>query len=785
MPESLPWRHRRSSALAHPEATPAVEYVLTSEPEEPRFRDYWRMVCHHWRLIIVIFLAVFGIGLLITVQTTPLYTASATIRIEPQSASVMGAGEVFPGGDEYFQTQVALLKSRALAARVIRDLRLERDPNFVVSPPPIDRLRGWVIGNIEAAISRAVDLLKATPPPPQGPSSTPAAELHVPPRYINRYLSLLTVEAVPKTQLVKVSFETIDPNFSEQLASAHAASYIRMNLETRFELTKEAREFLEKKLTEFKVKVSQSEEALNRFRKQYGVVSLEGNENIVVERMVDLNRRLTEARAKRIELESLSRIIKDKNFASLSQIIDNNLILQLRGRLQDLEAEQARLSTIFKPNHPRLQELEDQINQARKRLDVEIRKVVRTIESDYAAARAKEAALQSEAERQQQSALNLKELGVQYTLLQGEFDANRTVYANVAKRLSETSVTTDSPLSNIQIVEPAEIPLGPSSPKIGRNLFLASVLGLCFGVGLTLLLEHANATLRSPEEVWRAVAVPTLGAVPHWQSLRREEYWWYKHLPQHSPLRWLAPANVEEDRALSASLIASHHPFSLISEAYRTIRSGLLLTQTEQPLQVILLTSARPGEGKTSVALNLAITLAQSGRRVVVIDADLRAGNCHAMLGRSNRHGLVDVLNAGMPLDAALQRTAVEGLYLMARGAMPPNPTDLLGSERMKDVIRDLRGSFDFVLIDSPPAVAVSDAVVLSIHCDGVVLVLRARRTPAEAVQRVVERLDTAGARILGTVLIGVDLRHPEFAEYRHYYASYYSSTHKGTKGQS
>jgi succinoglycan biosynthesis transport protein ExoP len=787
MREGLPWRRRHPPAIANPDATPAMEYVLSPEPEEPHFRDYWKMLLEHRRLIMVIFLAALGIGMFITAQTTPLYTASTTIRIEPQSPSVMGAGETSSWGegrDDYFQTQLALIKGRALAAQVVKSLGLERNPNFVVSHHPVDQLKGWVIGNIQAVFSRAVDFLQTAPPPRKDTPSTREFELAVHPRYISRYLSLLTAEAIPKTQLVKVSFSTIDPRLSQELANAHGAAFIRMNLETRFELTKDGREFLEKKLAEFKVKVAQSEEALNRFRKAYGVVSLEGNENIIVNRLVDLNGRLTEARAKRIELESLSRIIKDKNLTSLSQIIDNSLIVQLRARIEDLEGQQARLATNLKPEHPHLQNLAEQISQARQRLNLEIRKVTRTIESDYTAARAREVALQAEAEQQQQAALNLKERTVQYTLLQGEFDGNRTVFGNVLRRLNETSVSANSPLSNIQITEPAETPLGPSSPRIERDLFVASGLGLFLGVGLAFLLEYLNSAMRTPEEVWRAIAVPTLGTVPHWRSLRRWEYR-YDRLPQSSLLRHLADSSVEDDHALSHTLVASHHPFSLISESYRTIRTGLLLTQTDQPLQVVLLTSARAGEGKTSVTLNLAITLAQSGRRVVVIDADLRAGNCHSVLGLPNRYGLVRLLNDDLPLDVGLQRTAVDGLYLLSRGPLPRNPVDLLGSDKMKEVFQSLRERFDFVLIDSPPAIAVSDTALLAVQCDGVLLVLRAQKTSTEAVQRVVERLETAGARILGTVLIGVDLRNPEFAEYRQYYASYYSQMYKGTEGQS
>jgi capsular exopolysaccharide synthesis family protein len=766
-----------------------TEYIYGPSDEERPLRDYWNMFVKRRRLIFLALVVMLGLGGFITSKTTPLYTAGVTLKLDPQPPTFTNVGDNSnkAGGPDDYQTQVALLKSRALAARVIKNLRLESNPSFRASPSPIDQVRSWGIGLMQSFFTQISALLPdlSGTAPVQEKESPPAREfeLGVHPGLISRYLSFLNVKPMFNTQLVQILFSTVDPHLSQDLANAHAEAFIRMSLETRFELTKEAREFLEKKLAELKGKVERSEEAINRFRQTHGVVSIAGNENIVVDRMVDLNKRLTEARAKRIELESLSRIVKDKNFEYLSQIIDNNLILQLKVRIEGLEAEQSRLATIFTPDHPRLVELGQQISQARRRLNLEINNVVRGIESDYAAARAREAALQAEAERQQQAALNLKELGVEYTLLQGELDANRAVYDNVLKRLNETSVSNDSPISNIQITEPAEIPLGPSSPDFARNLTLAAAFGLFFGVGLAILLEHFDSTVRTPNDVWRAVAIPTLGVVPHLKALRRRKYG-YGHLPMHSPLRRLTQGWAADGRSFSSALMVSHHPLSILAESFRTIRTVLLLGQVERPPQVILLTSAHAADGKTSTTLNLAITLAQSGRNVIVVDADLRKGNCHSLLGLQNRRGLSHVLTDSLPLEESVQRTGVAGLSLLPRGAVPPNPADLLGSNKMREVLVLLRQHFDFVLIDSPPAIAISDAATLSVLCDGVLLVLRGQTTTTEAARRVTERLEAVGAKFLGAVLVGIDLRNPDYADYRNYYKSYYTAAQKAAEKQ-
>jgi capsular exopolysaccharide synthesis family protein len=787
MQDMTPWRNQPLVEMTPRE----TETVYIPESEESHLRDYLKILRKRRWVVIVALLAVVGYGAYTTLRATPMYTAKVTLKIESPNTSVTGMGEVMAsqvsegGTYDYYQTQFALLQSRPLAARVIVAQQLESNPIFTGATPrtpgPLDRAHAWLLARVAALFRFVSDLFRADPTQTAVPAATQqvaASDGHllgVRPGLIGRYMSFLQVQPVRNTRLVQIAFITPDPTLSMELANAHATAFIRRNLETRFELTKEAREFLEKKLAEIKAKVEGSENGLNRFHQKHGVVSLERGENIVVERVIDLNKRLTEATARRLDVESLYRVVKNKNLQALSRLIDNSAIQQLKAHMSTLGVEEARLATVYKPNHPRLHEVVQQMSEVQRRLNQEITTIVRGIETEYTAARDKEQTLQAEARRQQQLALNLKEVGVEYVVLQGQVEASRSVYQSVLKRLNETNVSQDTLLGNIQITEPAERPLAPSSPQTQRDLLLATVLGLFLGVGLAFFLEYLDTTVRTAEDVWRAVALPTLGVIPHLSSLRNRIYG-YGRLPKRASVRGLVHPAVAQGQVFSQTLMVSHHPLSLICESYRSVRTALLLAQAEKPPQVVLLTSAHAGEGKTSTTLNLAISLAQNGRSVVVVDADLRKGNCHTLLHLRRHPGLTYVLTGAVPVEEVVQQSAVAGLALLARGGVPPNPPDLLGSHKMQQVLQCLRKRYEFVLIDSPPAMVLSDAAVLATQSDGVLLVVRGEKTGREVLGRLVQRLELVHGKLLGVVLNGIDIRNPDYADYRYYYSSSYAA---------
>jgi len=772
-----------------------TEYVYSSTATaEVHLRDYFKVLVKRRRLLIGVLLAVVAIGAYFSFTATPLYKATSIIKIEPQNPSVTGIGEMLrlsEGGGpyDYHQTQFQLLNSRTLAAKVIADLRLDADKSFtgasITSSNPISRVQSWFFGNLQFVVSLIKPLQKEEPKNTQVESVAAAASQKplVAPGLIGLYSSFLEVKPVKSTRLVEISFATPDAGLSQQLAEAHARGFIRMSLENRFELTQEAREFLDTKNTELREKLAKSEAALNRFRQTHGVVSMEKGENIVVDRLVTLNQQLTAARAQRIEAESLYKVVENKSTQYLSQVMSQGMVPTLRSNLLGLEAEKVRVSTVFKPDHPRMMELNQQINETRRALNTEINNVVRGIHENYVAALTKEQALQAEAQKQQQMALNLKEVGVEFAVLDEEVKVNRAIYENVLRRLSETTVSNDLAVSNMQISQHAEKSSRPFSPDIPFALVQSAFLGLFLGVGLVFFFEYLDSRLNTPQHVWHAVALNTFGVVPDLNSFNRRLLGWN---PSERPLlKGLTRLRLQAPNSSPGELISTHHPFSIITESYRTIRTALLFSQAEKPPQIVLLTSPSPGEGKTVTTLNLAIALAQDSHRVLVIDADLRKGSCHTRLGMKNHKGLSNVLTGNLTLEEGIQATSVSGLSFLSRGICPPNPTDLLGSHKMREILNNLRESFNFILIDSPPAIAVSDAAVLSIVCDGVILVFHGQKTTTASARQLVERLDAIRAPILGVVLNGIDLADPNYAYYHHYYGSNYdgSTAHEVKNG--
>lgn len=760
-----------------PPSLTSVEHrdLLSEERGAGNLRLYKiALVKFRW-MILAASLAAVSVAVLFLVMKEPVYTAAVTVQIQGQTPNVTGVPEAFAPGSgsgtlsttyDYYQTQFNILKSKSLVARVIKELDLEHNPSF----RPAGTLVSWAIDLLRPGLNSVVSWVKKILGLSQEAKTPPVFEFGVHPQLIKTYLDMLAINPVDKSQLVEVQFSSIDPTLAKTVADAHATAFIRMSLQTRFELTKEARQFLEEKLGELKAKVTKSEAALNAFQKLHQVVSLEKGENLVVDRLMGLNRDLTEAQAKRIDLESLHRVVQQRDNRLLSQVVDNHYVQQLKDQISSLEAAHARMATKFKPTYSGVAALQEQIDQAKNRLNQELNRIVRTIESDYVAAKTREEALTEEMNRQKEAALDLQGKIIEYALLQREVESNRTLYEKVSDRMKETALAGEVPISSIQIVDRAEFPIKPVDSSGALILVLSAVIGLLGGAGLALARFHLDDTLKTPEDVGTYLHLPTLGIVPDIKRLDRSVYGTAPAKITSAP-QSMVTKNGQDRRELAIA----HHPLSLIAESYRVIRTAILFSSAWKPPKTILITSSEPQEGKTINTINLAISFAQnSSGPVLLIDADLRNGHCHRLLGMENGSGLTNVLTGNQSIRELVKKTAIDNLYLLGRGELSPKPAELLGSGKMQQVLASLGEHFSFIIIDSAPLLPIVDTTLLSTMVDGVVLVVKGQQASYHVVRKAHERLAYVKAKVLGVILNNVDISSPEYGQFKQSYTSYY-----------
>lgn len=779
----------RLPAAAHEIVVPAPH--AEAESAASQIREYLQLLRRRWRLIAGFALgAAFLMGI-VCVLATPLYRATAVLHIQSQAPQVTNLQGVVGGpngweGIEFFQDQVKILESRTLAASVIRELALGEDPRFTEPKQETDLL-GEVFGVIWRIYKTARNLV-ASPPSASKPHRAAEAQgsggdaetasepfiLGVPSYLIGWYRSDLDVTPIPNTRLVQVSFTSPYPELAQQIANAHVSHYIRRSLQAKFELTGEARRFLEAEIDRVQAELLKAERALNEFRRANRVISLDEKENAVSERLTDLARRLTEAEADRIAAESQYRLVQNREYELLPEVLQNSLISSLKAEVSRIEIRHAELRQTFLEKSPQLAEVTAQLRQARARLDREIARVVGGVESVYLAAKAKEDSLRAEFERQQETMLNLKEISGQYIKLDQTVNTTRNLYNTLLTRLQETEVVKGSQLSNASVMDAAELPGWPVEPNVPMSILFATIFGLVVGTGVSLLLENVDTSFKTPEDVRRSLRLPTLGVVPDFALSTK---------PVRS-VPYLGRAAGSNARPARGPASRVQRPTSLPAEAYRSIRTSLLFMNPAAPPRTLLVTSSQPREGKTATTVNLAISLAQLGNRVVLVDADMRQPRCHRALGIAQGPGLAEVLRGKADLETALVRVPLEndavpdggedgaGLYLLQSGLPPGDPAELLASARMREVLATLREHFDMVLVDSPPVFPITDSAILAPVVDGVVLVVRGHRTDRRVIAEALERLRLMKAHVVGVVLNGVDPASSHYSRYSYYFAA-------------
>jgi capsular exopolysaccharide synthesis family protein len=710
-------------------------------PREPHLYDYLLILRKHQWLILSFLLAVVTIVAIATFRMRPIYVATTRIELDRENANF----QPFPGTDSYdfvmdldnyIETQSKILTSETLALETIRKNGLSARPEFSSPNGPSEAV--------------AIGSLANQKRPPE----------------LGEFLGSLTVKRVPNSHLMDVSFESTDPQLAARVVNAHITAYIDQNFRSKYEATTRASTWLAEQLTELKIRVQKAEDARIAYERQNQIWTLDDKQNITSQRLSDINKQLTDAQSERMKKESLYQFAKSGNLDAVPQVQSNAALADLMKKRSDASSQYTESLSQYGPNFPKVLRLQAQLKEFDQSIEKEKKNILDVLESDYREARQRETLLTQALDQQKAETNHMAEKLVEYNILKREAEANKTLYEGLMTKLKETAISQGLRSSNIRVVDPAMIPSTPARPAKARNLALGFLVGLVGGIGLALLREYLDNTVKTPDDIETLARLPSLAVVPQFAGSNG-----YDKKPRL--LKGFA-ANGHEKRI---ELVAQHLPKSQMSEAFRALRTSILLSQADHPPQVILVTSALPREGKTTAAANLAVTLAQLGDRTVLVDADLRKPGIGRLLnlGSGKYAGLSSYLAGVSSLDlVTVPHPAIPNLAAIPTGPLPPNPADLLSSHRFADAITELRTKYKFIVIDSPPVMAATDAVILSVQTDGVLLVVRSGATPKEAFTRTRDLLSSVKCRILGVVLNAVDSSAPSYYySYRYYPYSY------------
>ncbi len=726
----------------------ALYNVLPSQ--ESMLREYIRVLIKRKWMVLSVVAGIFMAVAVASLRQTPIYEASGQIVVNRGDSNLITFKDSQPVMDYYDQaeldTEVRILQSDLMALQVIRQLNLDKRPEFGGHSDP--RQPSLVADPLQSDSGHISALL-------------------------SRFKGSLRVNLIPNTRIMEIHYASTDPQLAASIVNTLASTYVEQNFKTKFESTMQASDWLSKQLVDLQMKVETSQEKLVRYQKEHEILGTDEKQNIITQKLDELNKEMTQAESDRMQKEAVYRQTQSTDPLAVAAAIvsddtgntsglTSGLLERLHEQQATLRIQVAELSTQFGPSYPKVQQLNNQLNEVDHQLQLETNKAVDRLKGQYLAALQRENMLRVSFEKQKQEANKLNESAIEYSLLKRDLDSNRTLYEGLLEKLKEAGVTAGLRSNNFRIIDAARVPTSPSEPNIPRNLSFALVLGLISGVGLAFVLENMDNTVRTPEQAQAISALPSLGMIP---------------LGSKSTSGALGPTG--KRLALTASneaveLVTQTRPQSQMAESYRALRTSLLLSNLGAPPKVIMVTSARPQEGKTTTSINTAIVLAQKGVRVLLIDADLRRPSVHKTLGMGPRSGLSNVLTGSATLPQTITAsTILPNLFVLPAGTPPPNPAELLASSIMRDLIADLREMYDHIVIDTPPTLSVTDAVVLSPSADATILVIRSGQTTKPALRRARDILVQVNAHVAGVLLNAVDLRSPDYYYYYEYQGKY------------
>ncbi len=681
------------------------------DEEGMNLKDYWIVILRHKFTIILFTLIALVASAIATSLQTPIYRSSVKLQIDREAVRIVNFEGVTPREAAYsydfYETQYQLLKSRALARRVVEQLGLESSDQFRAEEKP--------------SFFRELNSFFSSESPggETGNAGTRGLE--------HLLLASLTVSPIKNSRLVVVSYDSPNPELAAKVVNTLAKSFIDTTMERRFENSSYAKAFLSDRIKQVRANLEESERKLVEYAGERAIVDMDAKQSILMQKLQALNTRLTEVEADRIKAESRFQEMKNSSSQGFDQISASEVIQSYKEKLADLEGEYEDNLHVFKPAYPKMQRLQGQIEELKRKIAEESAGIQSSIESSYQAAVREQAMLQSRMTDIKGQILELQRKSTDYQALKRDMETNRELYDGLLQRIKEVGVAAGVGANNISIIDKGEVPGAAYKPNLQKNLQIALVLGLLGGIGLAFLFEHLDDTIKSASELEKLVELPVLGVIP---ELRLE------------------------NDAESVALKTCDEPKSAIAEAYRSCRTALSFSSPSGSPKILHVTSSIAGEGKTTTAISLALTYVQAGANVLLVDADLRNPSLHNELDLPNEAGLTNHLAGEYKASEVVQSNVVDGLYVMTAGPLPPNPAEMLGSGRMMELLQTAEEKFDLVIIDGPPVLGLADALILANLASATMVVVDAGVTRAGALKGAVQRLRQARAKALGALLV-------------------------------
>ena len=711
-----------------------------------QLRSVWDLLLKHKWLILAVTVVLTVLVSVYTYKMKPVYRASSLIDVEAEVPLLQKIDDLFrtnEADDSFLTTQISIMQSDDLVWDTAQQLGM-------VKFAPAGGSGGQVLG-IPPKMKTAV---------------------------IGAFKGGLRVERMKESRLVSVSYESSDPDEAARVVNALVTNYIEYNFRTKYDATRQATGWMEQRLDELKLKVEKSEKAMVDYERQNNIVSVGDKETAAEARLGDMSSDLSEAQTERLKKESAYQMVAaNKILVGFNE--PNSLLGSLEAKQMELKEQYSEASAIYGPTYPKALMIQDQLKDLDSLISKERDRAVESVHNEFLAAAEREKAIASAVAEQKNEVDRVNQLLIQHNLLKREFETNQQLYDGLLQHLKDANVSAGLQATNIHVINKATAPSYPVRPDKTRNVEFAIAAGLILGIALALTLEALDNSIKNAQEIEKLTGLPTLTIIPLGRSsvLRRSALLSSKRA---------VPENGNAGFSIETSVLRK--PGSAISEAFRTLRTSVLLSTAERPPQVLVITSAQPHEGKTATSLNLAFTLAQKGSRVLLVDADLRRPGLAKALELPNDRGLSGLLTGAYELGNGLfqQVEGAETLYVLTSGPRPPNPAELLCSMKMDATIKRFREEFDYVVIDSPPVLPITDATIISSLTDGVIMVVECDATSRAALNRACRVMEHSGGKILGTVLNKVDIKRDGYYGYRYYhgyysyrYAAYYGDKEK------